>query len=497
MVLNSRTAVLLVSLLLVAGAAPGGAGVVAADSFVAVSADAPAFPTPERPFDVTVTLSNADDSTDRYDLSSLTVRTGDSKGSKKVGSVRPGPNAIDPGETATRSVEVTLNDTGRQTLYVHAVLEDESGEERRVVQPVTVDVYGDHPQVAVSTGSSSGESRPMRVTVSNGLPAEIRQVSVAVESDDVTVEEDSRVKATVGAGEEATFTFTASADTQAVHPVDVRLAYTTADGERRTVTQALRADFAASDPPAEHPQVAVDTESAVPGAWRPLTVTVSNGMDSNVRQVSVSVGSDDVQLRESRRVTPTVESGTQQTFTYQARVDSAGTYPVTVTLEYTDADGQAQTVTRTVTADFNEPDNPGRISLTGVSSDRTGDSVSISGSAANLGGDAVQSVVVSVADADGVQPAQPQPEYFVGTVEGSDFVTFDLNAKLTNNRTSVPITFTYVVDGVTRSATTSVSVGSGAPATPAGNSGGSGGLTLVGGAGLLIVLLGGVWWYRR
>jgi hypothetical protein len=491
---TSSRHVLIVAIVALATVAPASAGLAAADDFVSVSADAPAFPSAETPFEVSAQLTNAEDSDSTYDLASLTVRRGENSGSEAVGSTPTGIATLRPGESLSRGVEVTLNETGSHTLYVHAVLEDGDGTERRVVQPVAVTVYDDHPQLSLATGEGSGDTRTLRVTLANGLPEEIRQVSVSLESDSVQVEDDSRVRATLGAGQEATFTFQASSANVSRHPVAVRLAYTAANGERRTVTREFSADFRPTDPSVEPPQLAVRTESAVAGAWRTLSVTLANGMTEDVRQVSLSVESASVELRESQRVTSTVAAGAERTFDFEARVDEPGSYPVTVTLEYVDSDGRLQSVSRTVQADFTAPENPGAVSLTGVSATRTGDTVSISGSAVNLGSETVSSVVVSVADASNVEPAQPQPEYFVGTVEGSDFVSFDLNARLTGNRTTVPIEFTYVVDGVTRSASTTVEAGP-PPATPE-DGGGGGILPAVGLGAMLVLAVGGVWWYR-
>jgi len=124
----------------------------------------------------------------------------------------------------------------------------------------------------------------------------------------------------------------------------------------------------------------------------------------------------------------------------------------------------------------------------------------IAGSAANVGSTDVESVLVSVVDGDGVQAADPQPDYFVGGVERSDFASFDLNAELTGDRTTVPVRVEYVVDDVRRSYTTDVRVSQAALATPTPQPQGGplSGLPLLPVAlGVLVVVIGGALVLRR
>ncbi|WP_135828926.1 COG1361 family protein [Halorussus halobius] len=493
---------LLVALVVAATVAPAGAGVaVADDDFVSVAVDAPAFPTPEQPFRIGTTVKNAEVSDTRYDVRRLELRSGEASGSELHSERRLGPTTVDPGETIRRSFESTFNKTGTHDLYVHVVLVTSDGDSQRIVQPVTLDVNGEHPQLSLDTESAvSLDSRTMTVNVSNGRDDVVRQLALEVESDDVSVDEDSKIRAQLDSGDETSFSFTASAEEAGTHPVEVTLSYTTADGEPRQLTRLLRADFGPPAQPSEHPQLSVTSESAVENAWRALNVTVSNGMEKQVRQVSLETESDDVTIRENRRVVSSLDAGAERTFSYRASASESGTYPVNLTLVYVDSEGLERQITRTVQADMTPPENPGNVSLTGVSTDRQGNTVTVSGSAANLGGEAVDSVVVSVADAQNVAAVQPQPEYFVGTVESSDFVSFDVNARLSNNRTTVPLEVSYVVDGVTRTRTVMAEAGSAPTRSVESGSGGGGGGSLpfaLVGVLVALVLVASVWWARR
>ena len=111
----------------------------------------------------------------------------------------------------------------------------------------------------------------------------------------------------------------------------------------------------------------------------------------------------------------------------------------------------------------------------------------------------MNSVVLAVVPAEGVEPVAPNREYFVGTVPASDFVSFDLTARIDDDVTSVPVRVTYLADGVERSE--DVSVPYEPPETVAGESDGGGGLGLLGSVVLLVAVVavaaGGVLWWRR
>ncbi|WP_380677783.1 hypothetical protein [Salinigranum sp. GCM10025319] len=85
-----------------------------------------------------------------------------------------------------------------------------------------------------------------------------------------------------------------------------------------------------------------------------------------------------------------------------------------------------------------------------------GDVLRISGNAGNVGRGSVTGLVLAVGTTDGSEPAYPQRDYFVGTVEGSEFAPFELTARVDENASSVPVVVTYAVDGDTREETVSL-----------------------------------------
>ena len=298
-------------------------------------------------------------------------------------------------------------------------------------------------------------------------------------------------------GSERTYDFSVTLEDAGEQTVYVHATLLNSRGDRKHIVQPVTVDVDRPDP-----QLELDVSDAVVGAERTVNVTVANGLNASISQIDVRVvsSSDALAFRTTGRVRSTLAGADTAAFTFPVKATEAGQFPVEVTLAYS-LEGDRRTVTRTFDADFSEPQNPGEIRLTGVSVTRGPDGVlQIAGSAANVGSTDVESVLVSVVDGDGIRAADPQPDYFVGGVEGSDFASFDLNAELTGDRTTVPVRVEYVVDDVRRSYTTDVRVSQSALATPTPEPQGGplGGLPLLPTVlAVLVVVLGGALVLRR
>lgn len=204
------------------------------------------------------------------------------------------------------------------------------------------------------------------------------------------------------------------------------------------------------------PLVQVDTENAAPGTWRDVNVSVANSEDEPIRSVSLSLDADDVRFSDREQIASSIGPDEERTFTFSAHPGESEITELELHLSYEDSDEQYRELNRTVEADFTASDDVGEVQLTGVSAVTNGEGVEISGNAANVGTDDVDSVVVSVPDQDGVRGIQPQPEYFVGSVDGSDFASFTVNAEVEENVSEIPLEVTYRVDGVEHHTTTEI-----------------------------------------
>lgn len=338
-----------------------------------------------------------------------------------------------------------------------------------VAVPVAADTFVSVSVDPATDDPVAEESFPIDVAVSNAPDSDESYVVTELEvregrnatSDEVETE--NSLSERVRPGERRTLTIEPTLNETGERTVYVHVTLL-GDVESRHVVQP--ADVTVRDP-APDPKLQLAVSEAVAGAERTVNVTVANGHNASLRQldVSVSTAADGVSFGAASRVRAVLGPQRTGTFSFPARVNDTGRHPVDVSVSYTH-DGERETVSEAFTGDFTAPGNPGRVRLTGVSVTRTEGTLALSGSASNVGGDAVSSVVVSVLDGDRVSPAQPQPDYFVGRVESSDFVSFDLNARAEGNVSSVPVRVEYVVDGVERSHETRIPVGPAARATP-------------------------------
>jgi hypothetical protein len=101
----------------------------------------------------------------------------------------------------------------------------------------------------------------------------------------------------------------------------------------------------------------------------------------------------------------------------------------------------------TATGRYDFRPRAGAVRLTGVDLAVENGVVRVTGNAGNVGRGSVTGLVLAVGDTTGVSPAYPQRDYFVGTVEGSEFAPFELTARVDENATRIPVVVTYAVDG--------------------------------------------------
>jgi hypothetical protein len=258
------------------------------------------------------------------------------------------------------------------------------------------------------------------------------------------------------------------------------------DNERVRVTYPLTVDVREPEPP----QLELSVEEAVPGGVRSVNVTVANGLERDIRQLRLTVGSEAVDFESTQRVQARLAGGETTVFELPARVQDAGTYPVNVTLRYSDQ-GETRVISHTFEGGFTSPSNPGEILLTDASAVDRGGTLEISATAGNIGSSAVSGVVVST----GNNPDVAAANYFVGSIDRSDFATFTLSASVDGNVSTVPVEVSYVVDGVRRTHTTSIDVQRVVQSRPTPDSGGGLPLLPIVGAVVLLGVAGGL--YRR
>lgn len=262
-----------------------------------------------------------------------------------------------PGGRIEKSVETDFETAGRQNLSIRVRLQTTNGRPITIVRPVTVRVRDSHPEVALraSRVDRAGESR-LNLSVANGLNESIRSVSLRLRGDDLSVADPERVRSALAAGKTATFAFNASNAEPGPTGMDLRLAYTAPDGERRIVRRTLPLTIQAVRNPANITLTNLELTPTATGVE--IRGSASNEGGSAANSVKVTV-------LEGERVGPAssgssffVGSVPESDFSaFDVNAVVSGNETVSIPLRVTFvADGVE--VRRTVTLDYTPPAGP-------------------------------------------------------------------------------------------------------------------------------------------
>ncbi|MDZ7747238.1 MAG: hypothetical protein U5K28_12380 [Halobacteriales archaeon] len=490
-----RAVAALVVLLAVSAGAPPVAGAAATTTandgflYLTTSTD-PVQPTTSANFTFTARLTNPEASTETYSIRSIEVYNGDpSEGGDRLDR-RTYEGRVAPGGSKEIPLDIGFDNGGTKTLFVEIDARQTGGDALNIETTTTIEVYEPTPRIEASAaGTVDGQPTDLTVGVANGLDVPVRDVNLALNADGVTFDESSRVASSVAAGAERDFTFTATPAELGVSDIKATLSYTDSDGTRRTTTETLAVRFRPPDLAGDI-DVGGSVAPAFPGAETTLSVNVTNGLDQQVRQLAVEVTGENVELRTDRRVGTKLASGAGRTFTFPVVRDTTGAQSFDVMVTYTTANGVERQTDRTLQTRFTEPANPAEISLTGVETTVRDGQLELSATASNLGGGPASSVIVEVGGEN-----VAASEYFVGSVDGSDFAAFTLTADVTGNVSSVPVTVRYDVGDTERSYTQERVV---ERVEPVEESDGGGGLPiLLVGLFVIALVVGGVLIRRR
>ncbi|WP_424000194.1 hypothetical protein ACOZ4I_12995 [Haloarcula salina] len=448
-------------------------------------------PAPGEAFTVTTTVVNLESSSGPADVTDVYVRRASGSGElariEDVGTIAAGGSIDIP-------LTLDINKTGGQRLQVNVVVKDGGGY-RRVQYPLYVDVQEpDEASISVSTPEDlvAGQESPVNVTVSNGDDGTLSNVRLELGGDGA-IENPERVSAAIQSGSQVSHAFDMTFAEAGEQTISATLTYNV-NGTTRTIDREVTVGVEEANTDAEltATSTTVNGSSAIEA-----TLTEFGNVELRDGQVSAVVDGDVV----TRTLVSDVGAEETQTVTLDGDDIPAG--EVTVVAQYTAA-GEQQTAETTV--DYS-PLEQSNVTLTGVEVTRQGTTITLDGDASNIGSADASSVLVSVVESEGVTPAAPNGEYFVGSVESSEFATFELTASAGANASvdSVPVRISYSAAGerVERIVEVDVSDTSGGAAAAAsaanGPSGGGapGGsdsglpLTTIG-IGVAVLVLGGV-----
>jgi len=423
-----RLFALLVVLLAIAGV-PLASGAVNT-AFIESVDISPEQPFPGERFTVTVNIGNAESATQQVVVTDVAVR----KGSTEYNRVE-NPGSIPPGSTISIPLTLSFSNQGTRNLRIN-VYGHGNGGSLNLRYPLVVTVRRGGPQLSVDAGDPVvGTEGTVSVTAANGEDQSVRNVRLQLSGENATVRNSSRVRPRLDGGASTTYHFDVTPAAGA-SDLTASMTYTTTAGTTRRLTESV-----AFDPEPLDEDVRI--EARVPGgAQPPIEVDLANFGNAPIEGVALTATVDGETV--ARRPAPAVAPEASRSVPLNVSAGTEGTVEVTATYETGNREGSSAT-------SVEYAPSPGRIELTGVDVEQRGDRVEISGSASNVGLSTVDGVVVRVESAEGVEPARPNREYFVGTVPSSDFVSFDLSATVEGDAEAIPIRVEYLADGQRRS----------------------------------------------
>lgn len=375
--------------------------------------------TPEVGESVTVTTTVNNDGDERFDLSQVSlIRWSESE---TVTATNFG--TVAPGEEIEVPLTVRFDSKGTKEFTVRA--SGSSSTIGTVSYPVTVEVGDSQAKVETDVGdAAAGAWVPFEVDVSNGGSKEIRNVRLEATGYGFETRETGFVS-NVSAGDTETERLYVMSERPSEETVTASVSYTNSDGNRLTVETDETVEFDERD---HEIQLQADTSETG------IEATVINVGNADVQDVLVegdtSVVPEEIEYVDSKS-SETVDlnvTGVQD----EREIELSASYDLGDERRNADA-----TVSYAPESD---------VRLTGVSVTGAG-TVTITGSASNVGVEDADSVLLTVEETEDVEPAPPQSDYFVGTVPASDFGTFELNAQVSGNVSEIPVEVRYVSDG--------------------------------------------------
>lgn len=242
--------------------------------------------------------------------------------------------------------------------------------------------------------------------------------------------------------------------------VDVPLAHTfDTPGERRITVSARGTNPSGSVFVVQKSvYLTIDDRSTdVDISARAQSVNDTTGIAATFTQYgTVTVESGEIQVRAhgetvDRAPISNITGSQSQTVTFNGDTIPAGN--LTIRAQYTLTD-EYQSRSTATTLQYN-PQRVADMALTGIETTARGTMYTISGDASNLGGANANSVLINVAPNQGLSG---NGGYFVGTVETSEFATFDLTVTADSPVETIPVHVNYSADGQQFSETITVDV---------------------------------------
>ncbi len=468
-----RVAVLaLLGIVALAPALPAAAAVPDARLTVSDVTVSPDTPVTGSPTTVSVTVNNGAGSPQPVTVDNVRLVTG----SGGTLATAEGVGSLGAGASLTVPLTATFDRPGEKSLAVVVRGTDEDGDRVTVRRPVTIVVESAPPLVELRPGRTVADARSTTVVrLSNPTTAAMRNVVVTVDGPGEEVVA-RRTIASLPAGGATTVNVTSIPRSVGDATIEATVRYTTAVGTQRMLERSMdvridpmEEDVGVRAVPADQPpetqqlQVGGDLGQLLGGGGTTTTQQESERGDSEATRVRVAVTNFGNAPVNDVVVIPTVGGRTLPRQSLDRPLAPGEERSIVVSLGDVEQAGEVRFDVRyragtregSAVGSFDYRPRQGAVQLTGIElSFSENGNLQISGNAGNTGRAEVTGVVVSVGESEHVEPAYPQRDYFIGTVEGSEFAPFDLTAQVdAENATTVPVEVSYVVNGVERTRT--------------------------------------------
>ncbi|WP_435068243.1 hypothetical protein [Haloplanus sp. C73] len=400
------------------------------DAYVTVGnvSVSPETPEPGEQVTITAELQNSESSSGAAEITEASLQRSDLTQLSTTGDL----GSLGPGDSLEIPFSASFDSEGEKRLTVVLRGTTPSGSVFVVERPVYVDVERSSGvslafSTVYDTDPAAGAETPINVTVANGDSEAVTGVQLDLNGSGV--DNPNRIRGSIDGGSEHTFQYDATFDDVGTQTLTGEVTYTTSEGVTRTTTASTEMEV-------EEPEIRADL-SARTTADGDTKLDLTNFGNAPLTDVEITATANDSVVARNLLSDVDPDSNESVTFDIPSAVDGDVTYTAT----YTAAGDTHSTHLR------GQSPVSGEIRLVSVESSPTAGGVTIQGDAANLGSTAAESVLLSVASTERVDPAAPTGQYYVGEIEGSEFGTFELSASTQSNVDSIPVTVTYIVDG--------------------------------------------------
>jgi len=199
----------------------------------------------------------------------------------------------------------------------------------------------------------------------------------------------------------------------------------------------------------QHPQLDIDVNDSVASVEKRGTVEVANGLESDARNVALSVsGAGDLTVFNPRSVTPRLESGETTTARFRYEADSPGTYRVRAQVRYNVPGGETRRTEATVPV---QVDPLQRNVVLDATSDS--DSPTVGADVINRGNVPIENVTVF-----GESTNASIPQRYLGEIPAQSSRSVRINASLDEPEADVTMRASYELGSESGTASDGVSL---------------------------------------